>query len=431
MKQSISHFGQNNRQIVFLLLILGAATAAFSQTPTITADKVLNAAGYSSGGFASDSWVTLYGANLAEAVIIAEDGLQTDIAGTRVTVTDSAGVEQAAALRFVAPNTLNFLAPSGMASGPATLTVTNPAGMSGSADVTINNVAPGLFAANEDGRGAAIATFLRVLPDGARTEGLTFVTNAIAGTRSNLPIPFAPAGSEIYLSLWGTGFRGASSVQVLIGDIDIPVLAAVAHSEFAGLDQAVIGPLPPELADAGEATIKLLADGVAANPVTISFLEEPGPDSRVVISLDLRIEGVERLVFKGNTVQWVHVQPEEQEDEERSTPEVGIETRINGRRAISASWTPRFAGRVPTEAGEASSLFTELWPPLPGVETPLSIERVNRFDGNGQPLPDRGEVRIVETPTAANDFTLVLELDDSETPGAGVMPLRIVFGPSE
>ena len=45
--------------------------------------------------------------------------------------------------------------------------------------------------------------------------------------------------------------------------------AAFPHSEFVGLDQINIGPLPPSLAGRGEVEIVVTADGMAANTVTV------------------------------------------------------------------------------------------------------------------------------------------------------------------
>ena len=75
-------------------------------------------------------------------------------------------------------------------------------------------------------------------------------------------------GDSIYLSLYGTGFRGASSVSATVGEMTVPVSAFGPVSEYEGEDQVNIGPLPSSLAGHGDINILLTFDGKLANTVT-------------------------------------------------------------------------------------------------------------------------------------------------------------------
>jgi uncharacterized protein (TIGR03437 family) len=46
---------------------------------------------------------------------------------------------------------------------------------------------------------------------------------------------------------------------------------AVAQSQYVGLDQVNLGPLPPSLADRGEVVVTLTVDGKACNAVTVNI----------------------------------------------------------------------------------------------------------------------------------------------------------------
>ena len=91
------------------------------------------------------------------------------MADTIVEVRDSAGVERLAPLFFVSPGQINYLMPPGTVNGTATVTVTNGAGAVSLGNVTIANVAPGLFTANTSGLGVPAALVLRVKANGTQS----------------------------------------------------------------------------------------------------------------------------------------------------------------------------------------------------------------------------------------------------------------------
>jgi len=77
-------------------------------------------------------------------------------------------------------------------------------------------------------------------------------------------------GSTVYLVLYGTGIRGATTVTATAGSTVLPVAFFGAAPGFTGLDQINIQ-LPASLAGAGTVTVQLVADGLNANPVQIAI----------------------------------------------------------------------------------------------------------------------------------------------------------------
>lgn len=84
-----------------------------SHPTAIAPDGVVSAASYQPGPIAPESWVAVFGENLAAELVVASGTpLPTSLGGTTVTIVDSLGVERLAQLQFVSPRQVNFLAPS-------------------------------------------------------------------------------------------------------------------------------------------------------------------------------------------------------------------------------------------------------------------------------------------------------------------------------
>jgi uncharacterized protein (TIGR03437 family) len=78
--------------------------------------------------------------------------------------------------------------------------------------------------------------------------------------------------TPIYLSFYGTGIRGRSSldnVKVTIGTVDVSPLYVGPQNQLSGLDQVNV-PLPLSLRGAGEVDVTITVDGVTSNPVKIN-----------------------------------------------------------------------------------------------------------------------------------------------------------------
>lgn len=234
----------------------------------------VSSASYRGSGLAVEAIASAFGANLAATAQSATSlPLPTTLAGTRVLIKDSAGIELYAPLFFISPNQVNFLMPAGTAPGAATVTVINNAGTNSIGVVRNDLVAPGLFGANADGQGAPAAVLLRVAADGSqRTEPVAHFDPA---QQRFVPtaIDLGPEGEQIFLILFGTGLRNRSTlaaVKVKIGGIDAPVLYAGPQGSFVGLDQINVS-IPRSLAGRGETEIVVTADGRMANPLKISI----------------------------------------------------------------------------------------------------------------------------------------------------------------
>ncbi len=242
---------------------------AGGMTSGVTFVSVSSASFAAGQALAADVIAAGFGPGLATGTAVAtQTPLPTELLGTRVEVTDSEGTTRAAQLFFVSAGQINYLIPPGTALGLATIRVISGAGGEIEGTIQINSVAPSLYSANSQGSGLAAAFFLRVNPDASRTQGLLF-DPATAGA---VPINVSAESGQVFLLLFGTGFRGfRNQVTATVGGQPVPVLGALPQGEFVGLDQINIGPLPASLVGAGQVQIVLIVDGQAANFVTVTI----------------------------------------------------------------------------------------------------------------------------------------------------------------
>jgi uncharacterized protein (TIGR03437 family) len=84
------------------------------------------------------------------------------------------------------------------------------------------------------------------------------------------PIDVSAPGDTVYLTLYGTGFRNASNVEVQILGTIYPVTFFGAQGIDVGLDQ-VNFILPSSLADAGTVPLLVIADTQISNTVQITI----------------------------------------------------------------------------------------------------------------------------------------------------------------
>jgi len=250
--------------------------AAFARDETAWLDdgRITNvsAASYSGTELASESIAAVFGMCLANGTDAAMSlPLPTTLAGARVSVRDSVGVTRAAPLFFASPTQINCQIPQGTVSGEAIVTVTSSNNLVATSVVKVAAVAPGLFAANANGQGVAAAVVLRVKADGAqsfepvaRFDGTRFVP---------APIDLGPPSEQVFLILFGTGFRYRSSlagVTARIGNVGVETLFAGPQGALVGLDQCNLR-LPRSLAGRGEVDVILTVDGKTTNTVGIQI----------------------------------------------------------------------------------------------------------------------------------------------------------------
>jgi uncharacterized protein (TIGR03437 family) len=223
--------------------------------------------GSTSTVFAPDSIVSAYGSGLATSTAAASGSLTTSLGGTTVTITDSAGASAPAQLFYVSPAQVNWAVPASLALGAATVTVKSGDGTSHTGSVTIVDVQPALITLNS--AGLIAAGVLRVKPDGTQTNENVYSVDASGAV---VAAPIDVTTGQVYLILYGTGFRRASTGQVTatVGSTTLPVAYSGAQGSFVGLDQVNVQ-LPASLAGAGDVPLILTVSGKQSNPARIAF----------------------------------------------------------------------------------------------------------------------------------------------------------------
>ncbi len=247
----------------------------------------VSAASFLGAELAPESIVAGFGQNLATTTQVAAGlPLPTELAGTTVKVRDSAGVvrlagvlnvasvERPAGLFFVAPTQVNYQIPPGTAAGAATVTITSGAGAVSAGTVNIASVAPGLFTANANGQGVAAAVVFRRRADGSESFEPVARFDQAQGRFVPVPIDLGPESDQVFLILYGVGFRFRSSLAataVTIGGVNSEVLFAGDAPGFVGLDQCNVR-LSRSLIGRGEVDVVLTVDGKTANMVRIAVM---------------------------------------------------------------------------------------------------------------------------------------------------------------
>jgi uncharacterized protein (TIGR03437 family) len=121
-----------------------------------------------------------------------------------------------------------------------------------------------------DAAGLVAGSVLRVSGDGAQTPE-NFLRVDSSGAVVAVPIDLGPPTDQVFLILYGTGFRaaGTANTSVTIGGQEAQVSFAGDQGSFAGLDQVNVL-IPRSLAGSGTVNIVLTASGQRANTVNIS-----------------------------------------------------------------------------------------------------------------------------------------------------------------
>jgi uncharacterized protein (TIGR03437 family) len=252
-----------------------AATGNYTLTATLTgALASVSAASFSATELASESIVAAFGVGLATTTQIATTlPLPTDLAGTKVTVRDNAGMAYDAPLFFVSAAQVNYLMPAGLALGPATVTITSGDGRISAGTVSISTIAPALFTANASGQGMATGVAFRVKAGGQQSFEEIVRYDQAQGKFVAVPIDLGPESDQVFLILFGTGLRYRSSLTTTtakIGGINSDVLYAGSQGGFAGLDQINLH-LSRSLIGRGEVDVGLTTDGKITNQVKVNF----------------------------------------------------------------------------------------------------------------------------------------------------------------
>lgn len=229
--------------------------------PSLLASGVGSSASYIPG-VVGGSWVTLIGANLST---VASDNWSNSIVGnTLPTTLDGVSVKiggQNAYISYVSPSVVNVVAPS-LPPGPATLTITTPAGTTPPLTVNVAAQAPAFFLwpGNQ-----AVAT---------RTD------YSLAAKPGTFPSPTTAAQPGQIITLWGTGFGATtppadpsivtpvgtlyncSPVTATLGATNVTVNSCVLTPDAAGLYQVTIT-LPTTIA-AGDYPLTVMVNGATS-----------------------------------------------------------------------------------------------------------------------------------------------------------------------
>jgi uncharacterized protein (TIGR03437 family) len=236
--------------------------------PAVSVATMVSAASGLAGPVAAESIVIATGSHIATGTAISDlDQPPMTLAGTTVNVTDSAGVTRPAVLFSVSATQVMYQIPPGTAAGPAAVTITAGDGVTGSVQVQVTAVAPGVYTLNA--AGLVKAYVFRV------SNGNQFFEDVydIDGTGAVIARPINISnGDQVYLFVYGTGFRAAGGdISATIGGISTPVLYAGPQGVQPGLDQFNIL-IPPELGTGSPmvAQIALTAAGQTANTVNVS-----------------------------------------------------------------------------------------------------------------------------------------------------------------
>jgi len=225
----------------------GISSAASGRGPTLATASIASA----------------YGVNLASATLSATANNQTEIGGTRVIIGDAQHNLTEAPLFFVSAGQVNFLIPSTVAAGAASVTIQSPGGVTSVADLTVARIAPGLFVV--DSTRLVAANVIRVKANGTQLSELPYRVEG--GALVGLPIDLGPAGETVVLVLYGTGLRGRvvlSQVSATIGGTAVPVAFAGAQNEFPGLDQVNVT-IPRSFIGRGSVDVIVTVEGQASN----------------------------------------------------------------------------------------------------------------------------------------------------------------------
>jgi uncharacterized protein (TIGR03437 family) len=233
-----------------------AAPAAAA--PTITSGGVSNAVS-GAAGVAPGAWISIYGTNFSTTskTLTTSDlvngAIPTSFGGVSVQVNG-----KAAFVEYVSPTQINVLAPADTATGAVAVSVTNAAGTSNNASVTMQAVLPGLSVASNYVRAVRYPDGAVINGTGAAESGYT--TSAAVGQGDVIALygtGFGPTASSVTPGVVFTGaYATTNTVTVTIGGIAAEVL-------WAGL----VGPgvyqinvrVPASLGDGNQAVVASVA----------------------------------------------------------------------------------------------------------------------------------------------------------------------------
>lgn len=221
--------------------------------------RTVNAASYAQT-IAPDSIVATFGTGISQSTASANSlPLPLTLNGVTVMVNNLS-----APLLYVSPTQINYVVPTNVDPGVATVKVMSGSTEIANGTVTIETVSPSIFTILSSGKGVPAA---QVTADGVSFQPV--------GNSDGTPrvLSVGTAAKPNFLVLYGTGLRRRSSmtnVRVMIGGVQAEVSFLGAHSRLVGVDQLNVK-LPESLRGRGSVDVVVTIDGKTANTVTINL----------------------------------------------------------------------------------------------------------------------------------------------------------------
>lgn len=239
-----------------LITISFGTPSMFTSTgaPSIVAENaVVNAASYEHA-FASQSWISIFGKNLAPDARLwrtqdfASNNLPASLDGVFVSVNG-----KPAFVSYISPTQLNVLAPDDTADGPVNIQVTTAGGVSNTVTATKQEFAPGWFMYPADGGKYIAAQHANFTP---------------LGSTALYPGRSTPAKSGETIVLYGTGFgptnppltagQSVKTASPLSSKVTVEIGGVQATVKFAGRSASGVDQLNvvvPQLSNGDKAVV--------------------------------------------------------------------------------------------------------------------------------------------------------------------------------
>ncbi len=252
---------------------IGVDYAALNLALTgIASVSTVSAASYSSDNVAIESILATFGTRISGTTqAAASTPLPTELDGVSVKVRDKFNVVWPCPLFFVSPTQINFQIPIISALGEADVIVTNADLVIARGTINVGRIAPGFFTADASGRGLPTAIVSRTRSNNQQTFEPVATYDFNQQKYVAVPIDLGPLSDQVFLVLYGTGFRysSLSSFSVKIGGVDAQVTFAGQQGGFVGLDQLNIR-MPRSLIGRGNVDVVVTVEGQTGNTVIVN-----------------------------------------------------------------------------------------------------------------------------------------------------------------
>jgi len=232
---------------------VGVSLKTVTAKPAVSANGVVNAAGYQAG-IAPGAWISIFGQNLAAvtravtAVDLVDGSLPTNLAGVSVAINN-----QPAFVHYISPTQINVQAPTDSGAGSVNVSVTNAAGVSDAARATLQSILPAFFASqNYVAAVRADGAIITAASPAKPGDVLQLFGNAFGPTNPTVapgkvfqgayattnPVAITIGGQSVLVSFAGLVAAGLYQFNVVVpalADGDHPVVAQVAGLSTPGV----------------------------------------------------------------------------------------------------------------------------------------------------------------------------------------------------